>query len=163
MPDLLTHTALAFLGKALLPVRARTRVPVFVAGCVLPDLLSRGPETVLLAIHDHHPLPSPLLYGSTILHLPMGMLAWTLLLAFLFPASERVPVWCNLAAGAAFHLLLDLLQRHHGTVYVLLFPFQPLNFQIGIIGTEDTVLVAPVLAVAAGVAWYLRLRTRNRG
>lgn len=158
MADLITHMASALLVKA---ITGKQHTPALVAGVVLPDLAGRVPVIVLGALINHGvPLPELLPFAFGVLHMPLGMVPLTLLLALLFKDRERVVVWANLTAGCFLHLGVDVLQRHVGTGYPLLFPFTQWHWELGWISSEATVPVAPVLAVASVVLWLWRFRWR---
>lgn len=156
MADLITHGALALLWKA---GSRGPHVPSFVAGNLLPDLLSRLPSLALNRLQDRWRwIPDELIYLWGPLHMPAGMLLSGALLAFLFPAEARGGIARALLAGMAMHLGVDLLQYHFGVGYALLFPFSRKTWEIGVLGSEDTVFAAPVLAVLAAMAWRWRRR-----
>ncbi len=160
MADLVSHWALAVLVKAGTGWRD---VPVFVAGSLLPDLLARLPPMALeLVARPLGGLPAWASYMWAPLHLPAGMLAASYLLALLFPAERRRVVFANLLGGMGLHLLVDLCQDHLGVGYQLLFPLWTRPVEFGLWGSEDTVLVAPLLAAAAAAVWW-RQRRRSAG
>ena len=161
MPELVTHTCVALLARA--PSQTRY-LPVFVAGSTLPDILSRVPSLLLLKLHGLGvPVPELLVYAFTPLHLPAGILLWSLCLSLLFPQQERRAVLLNLLAGAALHLALDLMQYHNGTGYPLLYPFSAEEYEIGLFGSEASVPIAlPLAAVTAAIYGGLRW-WRGRG
>ena len=87
MADLLTHGAAAVLVKAATRWRM---APVFVAGTLAPDMLSRAPAIGLGLIHRHIiELPPALMYGWDPMHQPIGMV---LLAFFIAKEPERVRV-----------------------------------------------------------------------
>jgi hypothetical protein len=92
-------------------------------------------------------IPEPLIYLWTPLHLPVGVLIGSGLLAFFFPEAERKESFTALTGGGMLHLAVDLLQRHLGVGYLLLFPFSLWDFELGWIGSEDTVYLAPLLVL----------------
>lgn len=156
MADLVTHSALAVLLKA------STRGPmtaVFVLGTVLPDLCSRVPAIALGYVHVHLVrLPALATHGWQPLHQPVGMLILAYLVAMMFQESVRRAVFANLVGGMALHLLVDMLQDHHGAGYLVGFPVWTGSFEFGWIGSEATVWWAVPLAIAA---WALtRMRRR---
>ena len=156
MADLVTHSALAVILKA----STRGALPaVFVLGTVLPDLCSRVPAISLGYVHVHIArLPSVATHGWQPLHQPLGMLLVAYLVAMMFQESARRAVFVNLLGGMALHLLVDLLQDHHGAGYLLGFPVWTGSFEFGLIGSEATVWWAVPLAIAA---WALtRIRRR---
>ena len=156
MADLVTHSALAVMLKA----STRGALPaVFVLGTVLPDLCSRVPAISLGYVHVHIArLPSVATHGWQPLHQPLGMLLLSYLVAMMFQESARRAVFANLLGGMALHLLVDLLQDHHGAGYLIGFPVWTGSFEFGLIGSEATVWWAVPLAIAA---WALT-RTRRR-
>jgi len=152
--DLITHWSAAVLLKAGIGWRD---VPVFVAGSLLPDVLARVPPlAVELLARPLGGAPPWVSYVWVPMHLPVGMLVLSFSLCLLFPAPRRRVVFANLLGGMALHLGLDLLQDHQGVGYQLLFPLWGRPVELGIFGSEDSVLVAPVLAVLALGAWWRR-------
>jgi hypothetical protein len=158
MADLVTHGCIAFLLKA--PTRRR-HVAAFVAGNLLPDLLSRVPFGIAMWIHRHvHPLPLELVYGWEPLHLPVGMAVAAWALAGLFPREQRRGVGLNLLLGMLVHLAVDVTQRHLGGGYLLLWPLSLWSWELGLLDTEATVLVAPFLVPLTFLAWRFRRGSR---
>jgi len=158
--DLVTHASVAVLAKA--GTRWRM-VPVFVAGTLAPDLFSRMPALSLGWVHTElMELPPVLTYGWNPLHQPLGMLILAYGLSLVFAEEERVAVFRNLLGGMFLHLGLDLLQHHHGVGYLLGFPFSTWAFELGWIGSEDSVLAAPILALLAAWAWRQRRRKADQ-
>ena len=155
MADLVTHAAAAAL------VKAATRGPhaaAFVAGSLLPDVLSRLPAMVFTALDGMVGVPAVLVYGWNPLHMPAGMVLVAWLLAMAFGEEVRRGVFWNLLGGMALHLGLDLLQSHLGVGYMLLFPVSHQTHELGWIGSEATVPFAlPMAAVAWGL-WRWRRR-----
>lgn len=167
MADLVTHTCVALLFKA---ASRGPRVAVFVAGTCLPDLLARVPAMVLTEARWTMPaIPEWLVYLWVPLHMPMGILLASVFFAFLLPERGRAEGFRALLGGGALHLAVDVLQSHFGVGYLLLFPFSQWDFELGWIGSEDTVRIVPVLApVTAVVAWWRwgrewRARRAERG
>jgi membrane-bound metal-dependent hydrolase YbcI (DUF457 family) len=166
VPDAVTHLCSGLLLHALAPEgQPRRYAPLFVAGAVLPDLLSRAPAGVLSLVHGHLvPLPPVLLYCWAPLHLPAGIALWSALLALLTPVGQRPRAFLALLAGGGLHVALDLCQRHVGLGYPLLAPFSSRDFELGLMGSESTVAWVPVTVAVTGVAWALStLRRRRRG
>ena len=150
MADLVTHVAAGVLLKA---VTSRTHVAVFVAGTMLPDLLSRLPSMICSAARVVIDVPSLLIYGWDPLHTPAGMLLSAYAISLLFVAEQRVGVFWNLLGGMMLHMVIDLLQSHLGVGYPLLFPFSTRAFELGLIGSEATVPLALPLALLAAWVW----------
>lgn len=143
MPDLVTHACVAWLVKTTAGGRS---LPAFVAGSFAPDLLARVPALVFTAVDAQlWPVPEVLIYGWDPLHLPAGMIPAAWLISRLFPTADRLPVFANLLGGMFLHLGLDLLQGHWGVGLALFFPFSTRTFELGWVGSESSVLVAPVL------------------
>jgi hypothetical protein len=103
------------------------------------------------------PLPRALLFPWAVVHMPVGAGAACLLLAWLFPEADRRRVLAWLLAGAGLHLGADLLQDHHGQGYQLGFPLWMGTFELGWMGPEATVDLAPWFAVVTALAWAGRL------
>lgn len=153
MADLVTHIATALLWKSA----TRKPAAIMVLGVVLPDLAGRVPTMLLapLALHGV-PVPEAVVYGFNAVHTPFGILASTLLLSLLFREDQRKEVWANLAGGGALHMALDLLQSHVGVGYPLLLPFSSWHWEAGLIGTEATVKLAPVIGPLSLALWLWR-------
>lgn len=158
MPDLITHAALGFLWKR---ASGKPHIASFVAGNLLPDLLSRLPAMSLNALRDRGlPLPDAAMYLTGPLHMPVGMLLSSYALAFLFPEAERRAVFANLLGGMGLHLAVDLTQFHYGVGCALFYPFTARTYELGWIGSEDTVFFALPLALLTALLWAPRLKRR---
>lgn len=151
MADLVTHTCAALLPALL--VRWRWS-GVLALGAALPDLGGRVLPLGLDALEQRGaPVPEWALWPWPILHEPVGALLVSALVATTFVAGQRRAAFGVLALGVASHLLLDVLQDHHGRGYLLLAPLSTRRFELGWIDSEATVAVAPTLLVATlGVA-----------
>ena len=157
MADLLTHGAAAVLTKA---ATRWSMASVFVAGTLIPDVASRVPSILLGFVHVHVArIPEWLLFAWEPMHQPMGMVVLAYLLSMLFPAACRVAIFGNLLGGMALHLLLDVIQSHHGAGYMLAFPFATNTFEFGWIGSEATVPFALPLTLAS--AWAIHKRKQS--
>ena len=161
MPDLLTHT----LVNLVLP-GGRMRRPelvVFVFGGVLPDLVSRVPTLSLARVVQPALLARGvdldwLINGFAALHLPLGYLAATLVLAMAAPGwllgqLSRWRLWGLLAAGGALHLGLDVMQSHMKPGYRYLFPFSMRPLELGWFDADLGFVTWPVLLPLAWLAW----------
>lgn len=154
MADLVTHMATALLFKA---VAGRKHTASFTLGTVLPDLAGRVPGIVLVKLVGFGlPIPEGLTHAPGVLHMPFGMLPLCVLLALVFPELQRPKIAANFFGGCMLHMAVDLLQHHTGTGYPLLFPFSTWHFELGWIGTEATVLLAPIIAPVSVLAWWMR-------
>jgi len=148
--DLVTHAAVGLLLKSM---TARRHTAVFIAGTLLPDLLSRLPSMICSAARVVVEVPSLLIYGWDPLHTPAGMLLSSYAISLLFAAEHRRGVFLNMLGGMLLHMAVDLLQSHLGVGYPLLFPFSTHAFELGLIGSEATVPLAIPLAILAWVVW----------
>jgi len=154
--DLITHMASGIAVKAI------TRGPytaALVAGTVLPDLGARVPAMGLSALAKKGvSVPAELPYAFEVLHMPLGVVLMSFLLAGLFHQEQRKAVFWNLLAGGGLHLLVDLTQSHMGVGYMLGFPLTTWDFELGWMGTESSVLWSPWLAFGAIALWRWRRR-----
>ena len=155
MADLVTHVCVAYLCKV---VARGAHVPVFIAGTVLPDLVCRVPAIVFSGASQRGlAVPWELMVGWEPLHLPVGMLVLSWTLSLLFREQERRSIFWNLLGGMGLHLLIDLLQDHYGVGYLLFFPAPLPSFELGWIGSEDSVVMAlPLLAITMLIWWRRR-------
>ena len=149
MADLVTHVGAALLFKGA--TRGR-HAPVFVLGTVMPDVCGRVLGMGLARVPD---CPDLLIYGPGVVHMPLGMVALSLLFSLAFREDQRASVFGNLLAGAVLHLAIDLLQHHVGTGYPLLFPFSTWHWELGWIGSEATIPWSlPILLLGGGLWWF---------
>ena len=155
MADLVTHLCSALLPKAFTGGR---HAGPFAIGAVLPDLTARVPAIAFDHLGRRTDVPEILQNAFDVLHMPVGMIAACVLLAWCFVPEQRGPVLGWLCAGSLLHLAVDLLQDHHGQGYYLLFPLTTWRWELGLIGSEATVAWAPWLALATAVAWGWRWR-----
>lgn len=144
MADLLTHGAVAWLlGTAL--VRREER-PLLVTGTLLPDLLSRVPGILATGLAMRwEGMPEVLRLGWEPLHMPVGMVLASAALAVCFEPGTQRRALGLLLGGMLLHLAVDLLQAHMGAGYLLAFPLSHAHWELGLVGSEDSVLLAPVL------------------
>ncbi len=158
MADLVTHTCLAYLCKALRPRVAQrpAHIATFILGTCVPDLLGRVPSMGLTVLRWGVPaIPEWAIYVWVPFHMPVGVALSSFILSFLFPEALRRVAFLNLLGGGLLHLGVDLLQRHFGIGYLLFFPFSLWDFELGWIGSEDTVRIVPLLVpLTAAVAWW---------
>ena len=154
MPDLITHTAVAYF--ILRPkIFARYRV-IFYLGTILPDLISRPIYILFPKIVDY----------TIATHTPVFSLLVCLLLTQLFAQKIQRVVFLYLACGGALHFLLDILQRHLATGYTLLFPFSWKSFEIGLVWPEQTVTLIPfwiaAIIIFESIAWIWTKKQNRR-
>jgi hypothetical protein len=161
--DLVTHICIVLLPGAFLRLRG---LPLVVLGAALPDLAARVPAAVLEAVDRRIGLPQWLLPGWSVFHEPLPLLALCAALACAFVPGDRRRALLCLWAGVATHLALDVLQDHHGRGYMLAFPLNWDLYELGWIGSQATVPIAPWLALATAIAWaaswLMRVRSRPR-
>jgi hypothetical protein len=75
----------------------------------------------------------------------LGVVLQSYLVSLLFAENQRRSAFQNLVGGGLLHLAVDLLQFHFGMGYMLLFPFSTWDFEFGLLGSEATVPLVPVL------------------
>lgn len=170
MADLITHTCVALLVKAATrgPAPASSSWPLpptvatFVLGTCLPDLLGRVPSMALTTLRWSVPaIPEWTIYVWGPLHMPFGILVASILVAQAFRDGERRSAAAQLTGGGLVHMAVDLLQSHLGAGYLLLFPFSLWDFELGLIGSEDTVRIVPLLVPLTALACVARWRRRG--
>lgn len=155
MADLITHTCVAILIKAAM--RRPLHTGIFVAGTCTPDVLGRVPPMGLTVLRWSVPaIPEWAIYMFGPLHMPVGILLSAYALSFLFAPPLRGAAFRNLLGGGILHIAVDLVQRHLGVGYMLLFPFSTWDFEFGWIGSEDTVYAAPFLVPITILVWRWR-------
>ena len=147
MPDLVTHTAAAYLISRSNRFE-RFRV-LFYVGTILPDILAR-PIYILWP---------KLFYYTIAIHTPVFMLVFTLLLVEFFPSTSRKSARLYLLAGIVLHFLLDLFQRHLLTGYYWFFPFSWASFELGLFWPEEPLQLLPlwlgmIFVVEFGIRLY---------
>lgn len=162
MPDLVTHGCAAILlGLAMVRRRPAPLLPIFVAGNLLPDVLTRVPAIVMGEIDARlWKLPPLLLYGWEPMHQPVGMALAALGLVQLVHPSIRWRAFALVYSGMLLHLLMDLFQFHEGAGHLLFFPLSDKPYEIGLFGSEASVLVAGPLAALTALCWWWRGRRR---
>ena len=154
MADLVTHMCTILLPGALVPSRW---VPIAAVGAALPDLASRLPGEVLERAHAAGlPVPDWALMPWGMLHNPIPLVAVCTLVSLSFRPELRNRAWVSLMVGCMAHLVLDVLQDHHGHGYHLWFPLHPLDWELGWLHSEATVGLAPGLAACTVAAWGVR-------
>ena len=154
MADLVTHLCSVLIPGTLVPHRA---VGLVAVGSVLPDALGRVVPMALEVTQGlGAPVPDPLIWAFGAFHSPAGLLLTSGLFAQSFLRGQRIEAFTALTLGCAAHLLVDVLQFHHGRGYPLLAPFSWETWELGLIGSEATVdLALPLLGVTA-VLWAIR-------
>ena len=156
MADLITHMACGLVVKGA--TRGRY-TGALVAGCVLPDLGARVPAMGFSAMAKGGvPIPPEIPYAFEVLHMPIGMLLMCLIVALCFVPEQRSGIFLNLLGGCLLHLGVDLMQDHLGVGYLLAFPFSTWDFELGWMGSEASVHLAPAIGAAALAFWWWRMR-----
>ncbi len=131
MPDLITHTAAAYLITRHQKY-ARYRV-VFYLGAILPDILSR-PFYILF------PAASKI---STATHTPIFIFVFCIFLSQFFQAPDRKSIFITLLSGSGLHFVMDFFQLHLLGGYYWLFPFSWNFYEIGLFWPDDAVRFIP--------------------
>lgn len=142
MPDLVTHTATAWIGGRRTPLWRHRGM--LLLGAVLPDLISR---------------PFYLLWPATFWsvsawHSPLACFLVALWISALFPTHEQGNVLKALGLGLLLHFALDATQKHVLVSYWWFFPFSWWSYEDGLLWPEQWLGIAPWLA---GVAILLEL------
>ena len=151
MPDLVAHLASGYV--AAIPFWRRETVRVlFLAGVVLPDVMSRPIQILFPRAHwIVAPLQTPFALA----------VAYWLLAQMFADARLRITAFWALAAGGMLHLALDVLQSHLGEGYWWLFPFSMHELDIGLFRPEDSLTLLPLTAgIIIGVELVMRLKRR---
>ncbi len=151
MPDLITHTAFAsfFADK-------KYRFVFFLLlGAVLPDVT----RLFFLFFPDNYSA----YWFFTSLHSPLLLILFCVIIVQFFEKDIRWAAFWWLLLGVATHLGLDALQKHLGSyAYPWLFPFSLKGTEWGLFWPEDPLYVAPLLAGAAIIWYYVRTRLLNK-
>ncbi|MDH3743691.1 MAG: hypothetical protein OES47_01160 [Acidobacteriota bacterium] len=162
MPDLLTHTIVAYVAAARLRRRDLTLV---ILGTVLPDALSVVPGLVLDWAADvaGFEVADPILNAPSVFHAPIPFALFVWLLALFRPPTQRWRFLVVLSLGGWLHIGLDFLQFHlSGPSYHPLYPFSSWAWEAAWIGTEDSLVALPLL-VPVGIAIWSWRRRREEG
>jgi hypothetical protein len=134
MPDLYTHTALAYA----VPDKWRAGIPLeaFLAGAALPDVLAYVPLKLLVALRWFVPVPNWLVHVFVPWHSPAVFALACFLLSFLFEQEKRKKIFLGLLGGSLFHLFIDLFQYQPDGGYFVFYPFSLRTFQLGLIHAD---------------------------
>lgn len=141
MPDLATHLAAGYLGVKSKQGVSQGSNALFLAGNLLPDLLTRPFYTLF-----------PRLYWLFApLHTPVGLLLVCGLISYTFEERLRGMAFRALVLGAGLHLLLDALQKRVVAAYGILFPFAWRDLYVGLFWADESFyLLALLLIVLIG-------------
>ena len=152
MPDLLTHLMVA---QGCRKGASNAAVTVwFLVGTVLPDILTRP---FIIVTNS-----STVFWFVMPLHTPIGLLLVCACISFFVRPQHQRRIFYNLIGGAVLHLFLDMLQKHMGASYYLLFPFSWSSFEIGLVWPEDSLYLIPLWCAVGAVLvgrWWLRTKT----
>lgn len=140
--DLVTHLSTGVLPAALFAPRYLGPVAL---GTVMPDATGRVPQMAFVILDV--PLPNAILWAFDVMHQPVPQVLCASLVALAFAVEDRTRAWLGLLVGVALHFGLDVLQDHHGQGYFLLFPASLMRWELGWIGSEATVHVAPFVGL----------------
>ena len=155
MADVVTHLASGVLPAALFAPRLLGPVAI---GTVLPDATGRVPQIAIQLLSI--PVPDAVSWGLDVLHQPLAQLLFAGLIALGFCERDRRAALLGMVVGIGLHFGLDVLQDHHGQGYHLLFPLSVQRFELGWIGSEATVSVAPWIGAVTLVVVLWRLWRR---
>ncbi|MEW5766337.1 MAG: metal-dependent hydrolase [bacterium] len=152
MPDLVTHSGVAYLIYRLLVKRGY--LIIFLVGTILPDVITRIPFFLLESKFYwlFHPL-----------HTPGGITLVCLWLSYFFEEDERKTIFISLWLGSILHLGMDLLQYGIISQHLLLFPFSLRRYEIGLFSSEASMYTIPLwVGLIVVVEWALRNPGRLR-
>ncbi|MDZ7289197.1 MAG: hypothetical protein ONB44_11650 [candidate division KSB1 bacterium] len=153
MPDLLTHTAAAYLAaRRWFP---RAGAILFILGTMLPDMLSRPFHILFPALH----------WWVMPLHTPAGMAIVCWIITGFFRTGERGGVFIALSGGVLLHFFLDLPQKHLVAGYFWLFPFSWTTYEWGWWWSEESVQIVPLMILLVAfveILIYFHKRTARK-
>lgn len=160
MPDGLTHILAGYIALNRLN---RTRLTLFLAGSLIPDLFLRGSRV----FYTTHPNRDWFELSLAPFHTPLGGLFVCLAISQFFHHTIRKSAFLWLCYGCIGHFALDFLQRGIEGVglkrvvvggYHWLFPVSWYDFQLGLIWPEQTPYLLFLLVPLAGWIWYLKTK-----
>jgi membrane-bound metal-dependent hydrolase YbcI (DUF457 family) len=150
MPDLLTHTLIAYPLK----YRYKKYISIILLGTVLPDVIGRIPGVIF-------PYRSFINWLQLGLHTPVALLLVSFLLSLFFPEKIRKNIFFYLIFGVGLHLFLDLFQKTLTVGYLWLFPFSFSSFNIPLIWPNDTIYLIPIFIVVNLIFLFLISKPRK--
>ncbi|MBX3042078.1 MAG: metal-dependent hydrolase [Candidatus Kapabacteria bacterium] len=154
MPDLITHTAAAYLVRNR--KISRPDLIIYLFGAMLPDLVTRP----FMIIYP------PVRYFFHTFHTPVAMLLIIYLIAQFFEEKIKYRIMKFLGLGVLTHFVLDMFQAsvtQRG--YAWFFPFSYYDFNIGFFWPEDSVLFLPFTfsILAVDILWsYYTSKNKTR-
>jgi membrane-bound metal-dependent hydrolase YbcI (DUF457 family) len=147
MPDLVTHIAFA----SFFADKKYRYIFFLLAGAILPDIT----RLFFLFFPENYSA----YWFFTVMHSPVISILMVILIVQFFEEKIRVQAGWWFIVGLATHLILDSLQLHFGEyAYPWLFPFSLRGAEFGLFWPEDPLYIAPVLALAAVIWYYIRKR-----
>jgi hypothetical protein len=158
MPDLITHTAIAYLARRPFEFLKPSADPapvriLFYIGVMLPDLMSRPWYILSPAVHD----------WMVAFHTPFGMLVACASASLLFKRTMRKKAFGWLFLGTVLHFAVDCLQKQVTGNNFWLFPFSWKNFGIGLFWAGEALPFVPVwIALVLLMEFFFRRKESNR-
>lgn len=151
MPDLITHIACA----SFLADKKYRFVFFLLAGAILPDVT----RLFFILLPENYSA----YWFFTVMHSPLISVLMVILIVQFFEEKIRMQACWWFLIGLATHLFLDSLQLHFGEyAYPWLFPWSLRGAEFGLFWPETPLYVAPGLAVAAIIWYYIRKRNLQR-
>jgi len=150
MPDLITH---CLASRIILSGKLKKYLLLFTVGTILPDVLSRVPILFAASCYSCS-------WFFTVLHSPLPLLLFVLLLSLLF--ANKKQAFFSLFLGMALHLGLDSLQWHVSKSYYWFFPFSFKTAEFGLFHPETSLYFIPPLLLIALLVYIFELYFRGR-
>ena len=139
MPDLFFHFASGYVPALI--KKAKLFPACFVFGNILPDIVSRIPEIVLVRFLN---LPGEYFFGA--LHSPSLLVIVSYLASFFWTQGNRKIAFFYISFGTQLHFLLDVFQdQFHEGIYMPYFPLNLQTIEIGNLPPTYSLLAFPVL------------------
>ena len=150
MPDLITHTAGAYLLKK--GCRITGFIVLLYLGAMLPDLVSRP-------LHIFWPRT---IWAAQALHSPVGVFLVCWLVSLFFRVDQRKSVFGLLFAGSVLHGLMDVLQKHLIGGYMWFFPFSTRSFPGGLFWPDTSVRLLPYTILLVAIVFVISCWKKSR-
>ena len=147
MGDLFTHLVAARVPGSF--VRDKRIQALLVIGTFMPDFGSKGLFWVMQTRES---------FGAAS-HSILGVLLISYLACLFVEQAIRRPAFIALFAGALIHIAVDLIKFNLGAGSCRPFlPFSPVGVELGLIDSENVVLLVPIDAAILAAAWFLERR-----
>lgn len=151
MPDLITHTIVAYL------VRNRNikihNLIIYLLGAMLPDLATR-PFMIIFP---------PLRHFFHAFHTPIALAIIIIVISYFFEESKQRLVIFLLSLGTLTHLFLDAMQQGVADRgYGWLFPFSYIDFRFGLFWPEDSISVLPFIILIFLADFLISRKNKNK-